>query len=580
MKHLSTIFLVVLIARLSTELKAEIIPTGSCHQDSVQAAIDRAADGDTVQVTAGTGIWTASVTIGKHLTWGANPTFESKQITLLGAGIDSTTIVSSSSYGGILLDIIGVEGKPIRITGFTFKGMQRLSTTWPAINLSARIWRIDHCKFDGSDITPWQQGRGVIVSGQGIIDHCNFLNSYQSIAIIGDDDASWNRSLTPGTSDAVYIEDCTVTDTEPFDGANDAYGGARYVFRHNSVKNEIIGNHGRDTGGYRSALWFEYYDNIFTSTLVNDIWVAANFRGGTGVMFHNNWNGKYRGDIRVVYYCAIPGNPSCGWSQCITYPCMDQTGRGPDMDNDGVQDLVPLYEWNNTKNGADIGIEVESNSAFFIQDGRDYYGDTYNPKYIPYPYPHPQTLSDYPNQQRSLNLEASQLSDQVHLTWSAVTGADHYRILRNWQEAESSVTGLSWSENISSGEKVYMVYAIGNSDGKIFAAEGVLVNPASFVTPISGLPSSFSLYQNFPNPFNPSTTISFYVGTYGYTSLKVYDILGREIVTLVHEQKPAGTYNVFWDGRDTQGKTVSSGVYFYSVEHSGQRIAKQMVLIK
>jgi flagellar hook assembly protein FlgD len=60
----------------------------------------------------------------------------------------------------------------------------------------------------------------------------------------------------------------------------------------------------------------------------------------------------------------------------------------------------------------------------------------------------------------------------------------------------------------------------------------------------------------------------------------VYDILGREIVTLVHEQKPAGTYNVFWDGRDTQGKTVSSGVYFYSVEHSGQRIAKQMVLIK
>jgi hypothetical protein len=93
-------------------------------------------------------------------------------------------------------------------------------------------------------------------------------------------------------------------------------------------------------------------------------------------------------------------------------------------------------------------------------------------------------------------------------------------------------------------------------------------------------PSVFSLYQNYPNPFNPSTKIIFFVTTKSNIKLVIYDLLGRQIRTLVDRIVAAGPQSVSWDGRDTQGKTVSSGVYFYSVEHSGQRITKQMVLIK
>jgi hypothetical protein len=469
------IFLFLFVFLLPTiALRADTHTAPNCSQADVQAAIDAAVDGDIVQVPPGTCTWTTAATIGMQLTWGENPTFESKQIELRGAGIDNTTIVSASSYGGTLLNIIGVEGKLIRITGFTFKGVKRLSTTFPAISLSARIWRIDHCKFDSSDITPWQQGRGIMVSGKGIIDHCDFLNSYQSISITGDGDASWNRLLTPGTADAVYIEACIITNTQPFDGATDAYNGARWVFRHNKIINEIVSCHGRDTGGYRSPLWFEYYDNTFTYTLPDDYFASANFRGGTGVIFNNSWTGKYRGNIRLVYYCANPSGASCGWPLCTTYPCIDQTGRGPDMDHDGVQDPAPLYEWNNTKNGGNMSIDVETFSAPFIQDGRDYYSDKYNPKYIPYPYPHPMTLGDYPGQQRSLDLIATPSSGQINLSWKAVTGAVSYSILRNWLQV-ALVTGIIWSDSAPGSAPVYMVYAL-DGTGKILAAEGKLVD--------------------------------------------------------------------------------------------------------
>ncbi len=58
------------------------------------------------------------------------------------------------------------------------------------------------------------------------------------------------------------------------------------------------------------------------------------------------------------------------------------------------------------------------------------------------------------------------------------------------------------------------------------------------------LPNAITLYQNYPNPFNPSTTIKFRIIEYEFVSLKIYDLLGNEIATLVEEEKPAGEYNI------------------------------------
>ena len=75
---------------------------------------------------------------------------------------------------------------------------------------------------------------------------------------------------------------------------------------------------------------------------------------------------------------------------------------------------------------------------------------------------------------------------------------------------------------------------------------------------VEGMPERFALYQNYPNPFNPATDIRYQIADRRWVSLKIYDLLGREVATLVNEMKEPGNYSVTWDARG-----VSSGVYFY-----------------
>jgi len=96
------------------------------------------------------------------------------------------------------------------------------------------------------------------------------------------------------------------------------------------------------------------------------------------------------------------------------------------------------------------------------------------------------------------------------------------------------------------------------------------------------VPQKFSLEQNYPNPFNPKTVISFSIGipsghlsVNSFTRLKIYDIIGREIETLINEQLKPGTYDVDFDGKD-----LSSGVYFYNLKAGNFSETKRMVLVK
>jgi flagellar hook assembly protein FlgD len=92
---------------------------------------------------------------------------------------------------------------------------------------------------------------------------------------------------------------------------------------------------------------------------------------------------------------------------------------------------------------------------------------------------------------------------------------------------------------------------------------------------------NYKLHQNYPNPFNPATVISYKLKVKSEVVLKIYDILGREVITLVDEQKPAGTYSVYWDGTNSAGQQVSSGVYFYRFSTgNGFKCTKMMVLVK
>jgi hypothetical protein len=85
----------------------------------------------------------------------------------------------------------------------------------------------------------------------------------------------------------------------------------------------------------------------------------------------------------------------------------------------------------------------------------------------------------------------------------------------------------------------------------------------------------FSLLQNYPNPFNPSTTISYTITEPGMVTLKIYDVLGNEVTTLVNEEKPVGGYQVKFNASD-----IPSGVYFYRLQTRNNSVAKKLVVVK
>ncbi|PIV81480.1 hypothetical protein COW53_04105, partial [bacterium CG17_big_fil_post_rev_8_21_14_2_50_64_8] len=88
------------------------------------------------------------------------------------------------------------------------------------------------------------------------------------------------------------------------------------------------------------------------------------------------------------------------------------------------------------------------------------------------------------------------------------------------------------------------------------------------------------LDQNIPNPFNPTTEISFSVAKAGQGSLRIYDLRGQLVRTLLNGEISAGPGSAIWDGRADTGRSVSSGVYFYRLEVGAQSVAKRMVMLK
>ena len=114
----------------------------------------------------------------------------------------------------------------------------------------------------------------------------------------------------------------------------------------------------------------------------------------------------------------------------------------------------------------------------------------------------------------------------------------------------------------------------------------LMLDPGSLETPrvhdgiYDSAPLQFELYQNLPNPFNPSTTIRYSLSEATQVRLSIYNVLGQEIRVLVNAGQAAGTYNAEWDGHDAFGREVSTGLYLYRLK-AGQHVAvNKMVLAK
>ena len=126
-----------------------------------------------------------------------------------------------------------------------------------------------------------------------------------------------------------------------------------------------------------------------------------------------------------------------------------------------------------------------------------------------------------------------------------------------------------------------IVFVQNNTDKKVQNAEDIEVSTLTGVgNPVNGVPTTFAISQNYPNPFNPTTNIDYAVSGQSFVSVKVYNLLGQEVRTLVSEEKGVGTYTATWDGKDNVGKEVPSGMYVYKMLAGSFSETKKMMLLK
>ena len=122
----------------------------------------------------------------------------------------------------------------------------------------------------------------------------------------------------------------------------------------------------------------------------------------------------------------------------------------------------------------------------------------------------------------------------------------------------------------------YTVNAGFKNPSRQYGTTSVVVNVTGVEENLVGFnPNTFKLYANYPNPFNPTTKIRYAISQTAFTTLKVYSVTGKEVATLINEEKTPGVYEVNFDG-----KNLASGIYFYKLQAGNFTDVKEMVLLK
>ncbi|MEW6195935.1 MAG: fibronectin type III domain-containing protein [Bacteroidota bacterium] len=152
----------------------------------------------------------------------------------------------------------------------------------------------------------------------------------------------------------------------------------------------------------------------------------------------------------------------------------------------------------------------------------------------------------------------------------------NYNTVSNLSEPYTEINGLDY------GEKYYWrVYSKAiNGSQSMYSATGSFSTGAVTDVEEAVIPTEYNLEQNYPNPFNPTTRITYSLPENSFVSLKIYDILGREVSTLVNSEVIAGTHSVEWNGTDDYGNKVASGTYIYRIITGNFSSTKKMILIK
>ena len=114
----------------------------------------------------------------------------------------------------------------------------------------------------------------------------------------------------------------------------------------------------------------------------------------------------------------------------------------------------------------------------------------------------------------------------------------------------------------------------------IFDEQKEIMSRGKQMVALKAIPDSYALHNNFPNPFNPVTNIFYDLPKSGHVRMVIYDLLGREVTTLINETMESGYYAARWNGRNQYGEPVSAGIYFYHLQTGAYSKAQKMLLVK
>ncbi|MFA6978909.1 MAG: T9SS type A sorting domain-containing protein [Ignavibacteriaceae bacterium] len=181
-----------------------------------------------------------------------------------------------------------------------------------------------------------------------------------------------------------------------------------------------------------------------------------------------------------------------------------------------------------------------------------------------------------------INFQVIASNQSVDLMWQTATEVNNngFEVERN-STASWSKIGFVEGNGTTTTPKKYSFHDENLPDGKYsyrlkqIDFDGRFEYSHSVVVEISDAPKVFALSQNYPNPFNPSTKIKFSIPQTSFVTLKVYDMLGKEIITLINEEKTIGNYEI-----DFNASNLSSGVYFYKIQASSFIDTKKFILLR
>jgi hypothetical protein len=154
--------------------------------------------------------------------------------------------------------------------------------------------------------------------------------------------------------------------------------------------------------------------------------------------------------------------------------------------------------------------------------------------------------------------------------------------------ANAIVNGQAASGGGSVATLTFRVLREFEDQARFEVANGLVFDPSQLSNPVVTLgalsvestPTEFALFQNYPNPFNPETTIKYHLAEGSDVQLRIYNIVGQVVRTLVSERQSAGRYQIRWEGTDDRGMQVSSGIYFYHVSAGKFQDQRRLMLLK